>query len=162
MAFNTWVLACSSCIQPDYKSLSVTALSTQQNFSPPDLPLGAAKARLEGHIFMLTLYLFWMCTAATAIKAQAPHIHICLQLHGQIPFDFPVSQRAFLMNQNRCNKGHTGYYLNLFACPLDSLAGISPPQHGNSMEWHHANIAGFNHHYLIKAEACRNTDWKLL
>lgn len=27
---------------------------------------------------------------------------------------------------------------------------IYPPQHGNSMEWHHVNVAGFNHHFLIK------------
>ncbi|KAI1240932.1 hypothetical protein IHE44_0009382 [Lamprotornis superbus] len=47
----------------------------------------------------------------------------------------PVPQRAFLMNENRCKKGHTGHYINLFACPLLEEE-ISPPQHENSIEWH--------------------------
>lgn len=117
------MLACSLCIQSDYKSLSVGTLSPQQNLGPSDLPFGAAKAHLQGHIFMLTLHLFWTCTAATAVEAQAPDIHICLQLHGQIPFDCTVPQRAFLMNENRCKKGHTGHYIKLFTCPLARPAG---------------------------------------
>lgn len=100
-------------ILSDFKSLSVRTLSTQQNLCPSDLPSGAAKAHLEDHIFKLTLHLFWTCSAATAMKTQAPHIHICLQLHGQIPFDCTVPQRAFPVNVKRCKKSHTGHYIKV-------------------------------------------------
>lgn len=47
------------------------------------------------------------------MKTQAPHIHICLQLHGQIPFDCTVPQRAFPVNVKRCKKSHTGHYIKV-------------------------------------------------
>lgn len=94
------------------------------------------------------------------IKAQALYVHICLQLYGHTPFDCTVPRQEFQVNGNRCKKVHTGYCITHAYCLpahwTDLLEEeISPPQHGKSMGWCHANIAAFNPHYLIKVEACR-------